>query len=393
MTQPHQHTHNVVLIGQLDWPQNIYLAKALHDGGFQVRMLSDGVQPKDLAHWLTVESMDLGDTAALSARIRELAEDPATGWILPLDEDAIHASHLAAADSGKLFPNIPADQRDMLQQKSAMGEFAQSVGVPTPTTVRITHDAEALKLAAQMGFPIVLKGETGFAGNTVAVCDDMPALEAALQRLARHNKLLQQHVAGVNWGCGGFFVDGELIRVHAYEIVEQTPPRCGPASKVRHASEPDLICAMSALGRALHWQGFMQADFIRDANGTFWFLEINPRPWGSMTAAVAAGNDLFAPLVDVLHGIQPQAVPQPGTEWCGTVFPKPLLSQARQRQWARVAMTLMSPRYWRSAPPTDWRTFKYFLKLAYWAWLGKHQPGAQRGTLPPASMQVPKGFT
>jgi predicted ATP-grasp superfamily ATP-dependent carboligase len=53
---------------------------------------------------------------------------------------------------------------------------------------------------------------------------------------------------------------------------------------------------------SLNISGLASVDFIRRPNGDFAFLEINPRPWGSIGAARDAGVDLFTPLADLLRG-------------------------------------------------------------------------------------------
>ena len=67
--------------------------------------------------------------------------------------------------------------------------------------------------------------------------------------------------------------------------VAQYPPLVGPASRLETVDEPALLASALAVFAALELTGLASADFIRRRNGTFAFLEVNPRPWGSISAA------------------------------------------------------------------------------------------------------------
>lgn len=378
-TAPHR-APGVTLIGRLDWPQNLYIAQALHDAGWQTSILTEGEQPKELAGWLTVHHVNAGDERMLSERILQRERNPDTRWILPLDEASLLSCHRTLDHSDKLFPRVPAPALAMLQRKSAMASFAANLGMAVPQWEHVQDRPQALGAAQErLGYPVVLKGEQGDGGSQVRICKDAQALQDGLSALKGKDTLLQRHVAGRNWACGGFFHQGALTHLHCYEIVQQHPADLGAAARVRHEHPPALVQALQTMGAALQWTGYMQADFIRDSDGTFWFLEINPRPWGSITAAVAAGVPIFAPLLDALAGREPQACPPCADGWEGHVFPKPLLQLASQRRGLAMLKVLLSPGYWRTAPPTSFKLLRYFFKVMYWYWRGPQQ--RERGAL------------
>jgi hypothetical protein len=79
--------------------------------------------------------------------------------------------------------------------------------------------------------------------------------------------------------------------------------------------------------RELRWTGLASVDFIAASGGRHLFLELNPRPWGSITAAAEAGVDLFTPFAEMLRGRAPTAdlAFRPNVE--STVFPLYFLSR------------------------------------------------------------------
>jgi predicted ATP-grasp superfamily ATP-dependent carboligase len=101
------------------------------------------------------------------------------------------------------------------------------------------------------------------------------------------------------------FVAGCPVRLYAGIKVAQHPRLTGPAIVMRSLYDERLLNAAMATMRALEWTGIASLDFVRDADGRYLLLEVNPRPWGSIAAASAAGVDFFAPLAAVLRGEDP----------------------------------------------------------------------------------------
>jgi hypothetical protein len=123
--------------------------------------------------------------------------------------------------------------------------------------------------------------------------------------------------------------------------------------------------------RELAWTGFASADFMRRRDGSYVLLEINPRPWGSIAAAAAAGVDLFTPFAILISGGSPTVdLTFRSREDC-RIFPRYLLSPAsyslrgaghalrdllgpQGREWRDPRFLLYALR--RMAGPAPWRS-------------------------------------
>ena len=57
--------------------------------------------------------------------------------------------------------------------------------------------------------------------------------------------------------------------------------------------------------RALGWSGLFQAQFVRTPGGEHYLIDLNPRPNGSLTLAVAAGLNLPGIWLSLLLGRRP----------------------------------------------------------------------------------------
>jgi hypothetical protein len=358
----------VVLVGQIEWPQFLYMGLALHRAGFQVVTVTDIDQPKELASWLRVITVGSLASAQFERALRELDAQADVRWILPLEEAAIEACHDALPDSPKLYPRIPLATRQLLEKKTAMGELATSVGVRAPQWMPVANAHDATTKAARMGFPLVLKGEAGHAGKTVVICQDQRELDDGLVRLAGQPLFLQTYIQGQNWGCGAFFVEGKACTMQAYEILDQLPAVTGPAARLRIAYPEELCEGLQRMGAALKWNGFLQADYMRTADGQFYFLELNPRAWGSMTAGGPGSMNSFKPLTQALQGQTVDVQPRIAAGWVGDTFPKPALSHADMGHALACLGTALRPSFWLSAPTWDLSVMRFFAKLSFWKW-------------------------
>lgn len=366
-----------LLLGQLDWPENLCLARALHDEGWRVEFVSaDGYGP--IAPWLQVHDIPAFETGPVAALLAEVATRPEVAWILPLDETTIQLCNELAPDEPRLLPRIPAAQLKMLENKSSMSAFAASVGVRVPESVAVDEHRPLAEQAARLGYPLVLKGEIGGGGEHVALCADEAALRAAQARVPPPQRLLQRLIQGRPWKAGGFYVQGRPVRRHAFEVLRQAPAHTGPPAYVRNGSPPALLDALDTMAAALAWTGYFQVDLIRDARGDFHFLEINPRPWSAMIAALPAGTPIFEPLCNHLAGREPRVALEQNDSWQGYVFPRPLSVQARALDHLGMLRTLCTPAFWRSAPPMDRHCRRFLFKCIYWDWQKARRRNAAR---------------
>ena len=173
----------------------------------------------------------------------------------------------------------------------------------------LAPDEADLSEPGVFGFPVVLKGDSGRGG-----CNTFVVEEVQTPRLARGDNgvisstardphfFLQRFIDGPTYLAGGVFDRGRAMRFYMARKTVQFPAVTGPAAELLSVEEPALRSAALRAFEVSGVTGIASADFVRDRAGRFWFLELNPRPWGSMAAAADAGVDLFAPLISLWRG-------------------------------------------------------------------------------------------
>lgn len=195
----------------------------------------------------------------------------------------------------KIFPAVNERQQTVRRDKREMSALVARAGVATPRQMPTSCEADVRTAVRELGLPIVIKGITGRGGNATRICNSLDEALTARTDLAQHHRVpfAQQYIDGVTYLAGGLFDRGRPLRFFSGAKTLQYPPRTGPAAEITSAHDPvltDLACRVFA---AAELTGIASIDVVRDTLGRYHFLELNPRPWGSIEAAAAAGVDLF----------------------------------------------------------------------------------------------------
>jgi predicted ATP-grasp superfamily ATP-dependent carboligase len=74
--------------------------------------------------------------------------------------------------------------------------------------------------------------------------------------------------------------------------------RYGRFTSIEAIEDPESLAVVARLMRALGWNGIANIDLIRSTEGTVFVLEVNPRCWGNMAAAVPLGVNFAAMLCE-----------------------------------------------------------------------------------------------
>jgi carbamoylphosphate synthase large subunit len=288
-------------------------------------------RPRDsehLARIIEASGVDAGVIYPVTEPLRAMS------WLLP--------DPLAA----RVFPRTSARLQLLFGDKRAMAAHLARRGLPT------LEQVDARRHAA-LGYPCVIKGTSGRGGCATHIASTAGEAEAAVRRLGATRCFAQEFVNGATYIVGGLFERGTALRIHVARKSMQYPARVGPASRLATVDEPELLHAALETFSLLRMTGLASVDFIRRPSGEFAFLEINPRPWGSISAARDAGVDLFTPFARLLLGGSPAADLSYDVGVCSSVFPLYLASRAEWRhprllmQCMMHDLTSASGRIWR----------------------------------------------
>jgi predicted ATP-grasp superfamily ATP-dependent carboligase len=268
--------------------------------------------------------------------------------------------------------------------KDTLGSLAAEVGLPTPESIECATAEDAQRAAAEFGYPVVLKPVRTATGTTAVprkalVAGDAAALIALLP-LFGMPVLLQRFCHAPVVSFAGVCADGRLLGVAASRYRRTWFPDGGSASLSETIpADRDLTERVEALVASAQIQSIFELELLELGGGRYAAIDLNPRIYGSLALAIAAGANLPAVWVRWLLGETPawcEARPGVHYRWEDADL-RHLLWQARRGN-LRAALAVLRPRrgaahaYFRLDDPGP--LVARVLELTAMALLRKHGP-------------------
>ena len=228
------------------------------------------------------------DIEAIISAAKEVGADavhPGYGF---LSENATFAQRLA--EEGITFIGPSPESLRLLGDKIAAREAMSKAGIPVAkgTNEPISDSKEALELASEIGFPLMIKAASGGGGIGMQVVNEKSDFESALR--------LCQGRAESAFGDSRVFIEEYVSSAEHIEFQV-----VGDGSKAIHLgerfcsiqrrhqkileegpwlskTEREYIGAKVVAGaEAIGYRGLATFEFLRNSDGEFYFMEVNPR--------------------------------------------------------------------------------------------------------------------
>jgi acetyl-CoA carboxylase biotin carboxylase subunit len=199
----------------------------------------------------------------------------------------------AVRDAGLVFVGPPAEAIAAMGSKTAARELAIAAGTPVvPGTTKALRDAtEAEEVANRFGYPVLLKAAAGGGGKGMRVVHRREELAPALasaQREAR-NAFGDDAVYVEKYVVGPRHVEIQVLGDHHGTMLHLGERECSVQRRHQKMIEeapsvavsPELRARMGAAAvaaaRAAGYTNAGTCEFLLDAEGSFYFLEMNTR--------------------------------------------------------------------------------------------------------------------
>ena len=259
--------------------------------------------------------MDITDIVRIAREAHVDAIHPGYGF---LSENPEFAEAVIAA--GIVWIGPPPVVMRQMGNKVAARALAEKAGVPVmPATGPLPDDPmEARRLAAGVGYPVMLKASSGGGGRGMRIVNDEAGLDEAVEAGRREAKaafgndevFLEKLVTNARHVEVQILGDAHGNLVHLFErdctmqrrhqkVVERAP-----AAYLSAEARAGLCDAAIRLGRTVGYQGAGTAEFLMDRDtGDFYFIEINPRIQVEHTVTEeVTGVDLVKAQIRVAEG-------------------------------------------------------------------------------------------
>ncbi|MCD4727347.1 MAG: acetyl-CoA carboxylase biotin carboxylase subunit [Pirellulales bacterium] len=181
----------------------------------------------------------------------------------------------------------------LVGDKNAARRLAKEVNVPTvPGSEGLVEDeAQAVSLAHELGFPVLIKASAGGGGRGMRVALNDLALKAAtqqaqaeaeaafgnaeiyLEKYVEHPRHVEVQVIADNHGNAVHLFERDCTMQRRHQkLVEESP-----APRLEDQTRQEMCDAAVRLIRAANYTNAGTVEFIVDPSGNFYFIELNAR--------------------------------------------------------------------------------------------------------------------
>ncbi|MDB5437667.1 MAG: pyruvate carboxylase, partial [Caulobacteraceae bacterium] len=226
----------------------------------------------------------------------------------------------ACAAAGIIFIGPTPETMRTLGNKVAARNLAVSCGAPVmPATDPLPDDPETiLKLAAEIGYPVMVKASWGGGGRGMRPIDRPELLvdavqtgkreamsafgkdEIYLEKLVQRARHVEVQLLGDSHGALVHLFERDCsIQRRNQKVIERAP-----APYLDEKQRQDLCDAALKIGRASNYVGAGTVEFLMDVDtGAFYFIEVNPRIQVEHTVTeVVTGLDIVKAQIRIAEG-------------------------------------------------------------------------------------------
>ncbi len=257
-----------------------------------------------------------------------------------------------------------------VHDKGNLHALAAMLGIPAPLALEAAVIADDPACLDVFPFPALLKpkqGGGGWAMRRFANAAEM-ALALGEPGFPTERFIAQQEIEGETLCVCAIYKDGRRVASDAYKTLRSYPHPYGQATLRESVPGGAALAHFTALLDHLGWNGVCEADFLQDAAGNVFLLDVNPRFWGALAQNIAAGVDypeyyrrLAANDLNFTAG---QSVPGVRTRWLGGDLMR--LAAGLRRGPNRLQLLRGAPAHEKAHAHDDW-SLADPLPFAAWA--------------------------
>lgn len=231
--------------------------------------------------------------------ILKICKENKIKYILPAHNETEIISRRLKADYPQLCRMIPSiEQISIFNNKKKSYDLADSLGIKVPKRFDYTC-METLKKAL-MDDPReqyvikLLKSNSSkgvFYGRSInEVLSIASSLIKKFSLPSERYPQIEEYVDGVGVGSSYLFWDGEKMLNFGHERVTERIETGGTSTFRKHFSDDNINAASQKILETVNYHGLAMVEFkFNKKTGEYWFIEVNPRMWGSMPFAISCG--------------------------------------------------------------------------------------------------------
>jgi predicted ATP-grasp superfamily ATP-dependent carboligase len=204
--------------------------------------------------------------------------------------------------------NLTTDESFALaSNKLTTYRFAQENGIACPKTYFLKSREEIKTL--EVPFPIVIKAPFEMGKNVVEYAHSQNEMVAKFEMLCnKYNftepnlPVVQQFIVGDGYGFFAFYENGKCVKQFMHKRIREYPVSGGASVCAESFYDKQLEEHGKKMLDLVKWNGVAMVEFKKHTDGEYKLMEINPKFWGSLELALAAGVNFPYGLVQQQRG-------------------------------------------------------------------------------------------
>lgn len=248
-------------------------------------------------------------------------------FIIPTMEKTQLALSMTKKYLEKMGTTLPIPEHELLSiatRKEKMIEISNKNEITLPKTLLLTEEPELKEVIKEIGLPFIMKASTemnvptGPSSRYIVIKREIAQQDflKKFRQLTQYGPvILQQCIEGVGIGVSFIFSrHHNLIAFFGHRRLLERFPEGGPSLIAETYFHPEAIMQGLKLLSILNWQGIAMTEFKLGSDGKLYFMELNPRFWGTLPLAIASGLNFPRLLVDYYNSSQESIDPNLATK-------------------------------------------------------------------------------
>ena len=186
----------------------------------------------------------------------------------------------------------------MFNNKSDAYDYVSKIGITVPERIKYDTPDLIFQLLKNKGVEkTVIKLLTGNSGKGVFYGKNPEHAQRIVKKLIEKYQLvpsrypqIEGYGEGQGYGCSVLYSNGEFIANFTHRRLRDKIETGGTSTYREAAVHEGIEAATKLIFDSLGWNGLAMCEFkVCPETGKFWFIEVNPRMWGSISLAIESG--------------------------------------------------------------------------------------------------------
>ena len=205
-------------------------------------------------------------------------------------------------DKFRPYTKVPFEDFHKMMQvhdKNKVMRIVSELGIRAPKTYTIENTADLQKISKTIEYPVVIKlrNATSSVGVSYAysASEFISKYQQTIQKYVLTSSdypIVQEYIPGTGYGVSLLYNHGDLRAIFTHKRLREYPITGGPSTLRISVRHPEMEKAAMKLLGYVGWHGLAMVEFkLDERTNKPYFIEVNPRFWGSLPLAIKAGVD------------------------------------------------------------------------------------------------------